>query len=61
MAQTKFVALQVYPETRDKFYEVKRQVEKHLGLTELGTTLNTAQMLEWMCNKIMSDIISKEE
>lgn len=60
MAQTKFVALMVYPETRDKFYETKRMVEKQLGLTELGSTLNTAQMLEWMCNKIMSDIISKE-
>jgi hypothetical protein len=61
MAQTKFVALMVYPETRDKFYETKRMVEKQLGLTDLGSTLNTPQMLEWMCNKIMSDIISKGE
>jgi hypothetical protein len=60
MAQTKFVALMVQPETRTKFYEVKSQVEQHLGLVEVGTSLTTTQMLEWMCNKIMSDIIKEE-
>jgi hypothetical protein len=61
MAQTKFVALMVQPETRSKFYTTKQQVEKHLGLVEVGTSLTTTQMLDWMCNKIMSDIISKGE
>jgi hypothetical protein len=61
MAQTKFVALMVQPETRTKFYTTKQQVENHLGLTELGTSLTTTQMLEWMCNKIMSDIINQGE
>jgi hypothetical protein len=60
MAQTKFVALMVQPETRTKFYEVKSQVEQHLGLVEVGTSLTTTQMLEWMFNKIMSDIIKEE-
>lgn len=60
MAQTKFVALMMQPETRTKFYEVKSQVEQHLGLVEVGTSLTTTQMLEWMCNKIMSDIIKEE-
>jgi hypothetical protein len=60
MAQTKFVALMVKPETRTKFYVVKSQVEQHLGLAELGTSLTTTQMVEWMCNKIMSDIIKEE-
>jgi hypothetical protein len=61
MAQTKFVALMVQPETRTKFYVVKSQVEQHLGLVEVGTSLTTTQMLDWMCNKIMSDIINKGE
>lgn len=61
MAQTKFVALMVQPEARAKFYITKSQVEQHLGLTDLGTSLTTTQMLEWMLNKIMSDIISKGE
>ena len=60
MAQTKFVALMVQPETRNKFYATKQQVETHLGLAKLGTSLTTTQMLEWMCNKIMSDIIKEE-
>jgi hypothetical protein len=60
MTQTKFVALMVQPETRTKFYTTKQQVENHLGLAELGTSLTTTQMLEWMCNKIMSDIIKEE-
>ena len=60
MAQPKFVALMVQPETRTKLYTTKQQVEQHLGLVEVGTSLTTTQMLEWMCNKIMSDIIKEE-
>jgi hypothetical protein len=55
-----YAALMVRQETKDNFFIAKKHIEEQLGLTDAGATLTVSGALEFMCKKIMSDIISKE-
>ena len=55
-----FAALMVRIETKDKFLKTKQHIEKQTGMTDMGMAMTSSQVLEWMCKKIMSDIIKEE-
>jgi hypothetical protein len=55
-----YTAIMVRHETKDNFLAAKKHIEKQLGLTDAGTAFTVSSALDYMCKKIMSDIIKEE-
>ena len=55
-----YAALMVRQETKDNFLAAKKHIEKQLGLMDAGTAFTVSGAIDFMCKKIMSDIISKQ-
>jgi hypothetical protein len=55
-----YAALMVRHETKDRFVEVKKHIEKQTGMTDMGIAMTVSQAVEYMCNKIMSDITKNQ-
>lgn len=55
-----YTAIMVRHETKDNFLAAKKHIEKQLGLTDAGTAFTVSGAIDYMCKKIMSDIIKEE-
>jgi len=54
-----YTAIMVRHETKDNFLAAKKHIEKQLGLTDAGTAFTVSGAIDYMCKKIMSDIIKE--
>lgn len=55
-----YTAIMVRHETKDNFLAAKKHIENQLGLTDAGTAFTVSGAIDYMCKKIMSDIIKEE-
>jgi len=55
-----YEVIMVRKETKENFKKVKKFIEERTGMKDMGLVMTMSQAVDFMCKKIMSDIISKE-
>lgn len=55
-----YEVIMVRKETKENFKKAKKFIEERTGMKDMGLVMTMSQAVDFMCNKIMSDITKNQ-